>query len=1305
MRRILPYLVALAILGPAVSYGLGLGELVKKSGLNEPFRGRIDVVGVDAEVASNLTVRLAPNARFEQAGLARPVELNKLRFDIVEDEDGPSHIAVTSREPIVEPFLNFLLELSWPQGRLLREYTVLLDPPIYDPTPRYAAAPAQQAGSATGEPGEARAASAPPAPTGPAAPPASGGTLGRETRAGDTLWSIASQVRPDESVSVQQTMLALLEANPEAFAEENVNTLKRGYVLQIPDYEAMNAVSQSEALARVREHHALWQQYRETAAAGADARPQGSADSLPESEAPAEPEPAGPAEEDARLELVSVEDEGGAGTAGAAPDQAELERMDLESLKRELALAKEALAASDSENAELRGELTETEELVGSLERLIEIRESELAALQDQLGGEAAQEAPGEAEAPPPEPAEPEPAEAEPAEAEPDEAERAEAEPAEPEALATAEAPPDEGGRAQEDAFEAADLGEAGVPESGGGLLATLRGYVDSVPGGMTTVLGVLAALILAPILAVAARRRRDAEEVPAVPGRERAPALGPEDATVAAGAGAAAEAQSFDLGEHEEDEDTTISTAAVSEDATEVPTEPPAQPPAPAEAEEDPLAEINVYLAYERFDQAEELVREAIAGDPSNQGYRVRLLEVFYASGDKAAYENAARELYEMSGGEGEHWETALAMWSAMSPDRELFAEGAGEAGVEEDAAKEFVDLTAGDEDVAGDTVTIRPEARAELEGLADGEEQGEGALDLDLTSEGDSGEDFLDLTATSDEDALAGGEEGEDFLDLTAGEAQGEADSDTVFDMTTEKLEGTAGGLDFDIAAHAGAAEDETLDITAGASEGGEDDVLDITAGEAQEEADSELLDLTATGSGAEFGEGPLDVTATGDIGSLDHEDLLNVTAPGALETGRDQQTVGLEDETVLDVTAGDEEESLEFDLSGGGEEQDALELDVTGGEAGSGGEEAAFDLDLTGGEEAESGEADRGPSGGEEELLALDVTGGGEEASFDLDITGGETEAESGESSAGDVTAASAGEEESLDFDIGDLDARGAEAGLEGSRGPEIDLSESVPGAAESAGGEDVLDRTGGEAVAEQGDRGVDEETLRLDAGGGDELDLTIGEEESISLEDTGAGEASFDQMFDQEAAEGAGAPPAAGEPPLDLSFEEPEGEAGAEEAPAGLSFEGEEFDFTLDEEAETTERVPGPAAYTGEGRLGDTVTGLTLGEEDGDGEDDDGRVLVGDSQYLETVRTRGFEDAERDAEAGDQTVTMPREESVEEQSEEDEADTKLNLAKAYMELGDNDGARAILEEVHADGSEAQRREAGELLEQLG
>src|SRR5699024_1357713 len=167
---------------------------------------------------------------------------------------GKNVIRVSSKQPVKEPYLNFLVEVIWPNGRLLREYTLLLDPPLYAPqqviyAPELAATPA----AATIQPSSQARRQVPPrrAPAASTPQVAQGGEY--RVQKNDTLWDIASRVKG--SGSVHQAMLAIQDLNPNAFVNGNINRMKSGQVLRLPDAQAINRRTHNQAVAQVNQQN------------------------------------------------------------------------------------------------------------------------------------------------------------------------------------------------------------------------------------------------------------------------------------------------------------------------------------------------------------------------------------------------------------------------------------------------------------------------------------------------------------------------------------------------------------------------------------------------------------------------------------------------------------------------------------------------------------------------------------------------------------------------------------------------------------------------------------------------------------------------------------------------------------------------------------------------------------------------------------------------------------------------------------------------------------------------------------------
>ena len=373
-----------------------------------------------------------------------------LQMSVGRNASGQPVIRVTTASRFTEPFLTFLIEANWGRGSVVREYSALVDPPYIAPAvirpleAPVAAAPAPYVApppapmpepvettpladpepvltvtdippeeapvpeveplppepAPTPEPvlpePEPEVAATPPAPEPapeplpepeptpapvaaapgpvPAPAPSPADSYGPVSE-GQTLWSIANGARPDRAVTINQMMLALQRANPEAFINDNINQLKRGAVLRIPAREEVLTLGADEAAALVREQASAWQARRQPV-------PQ-PAESVAEAPSRPAPRPGASAPADGRLEIVppSGDERSARGTqSGASGAGTGTE------LRAELTQAREDLAARQSEVAELRSQLTELDEQQADSERLVELQDSQLKALQDRLG-------------------------------------------------------------------------------------------------------------------------------------------------------------------------------------------------------------------------------------------------------------------------------------------------------------------------------------------------------------------------------------------------------------------------------------------------------------------------------------------------------------------------------------------------------------------------------------------------------------------------------------------------------------------------------------------------------------------------------------------------------------------------------------------------------------------------------------------------------------------------------------------------------------------------------------------------------
>ncbi|MEX2475540.1 FimV/HubP family polar landmark protein [Marinobacter sp.] len=377
--------VALALaggLGSGVAQALGLGEIELQSYLNEPLDAEINLRKSQGIEPDDVFVNIASDNDYQRVGIARNHFLSKLQFEVTTSRDGSLIVNVSSREPLREPYLNFLLEVTWPNGRLMREYAVLVDPPVY----------AEESGvqESVSVP-ETRSLPAPePSRQQMQAPVRQASDTGNASRSGqrrtleptnpsDTLWKIAASTRPDSSVSMQQMMLAIQDLNPDAFMDGNINRLKRGEVLRLPEMDDIRSRSAAEANRQVATQNDAMASAQRTVDA---TESRNSTESDGASGSAGGDELRLIAAEDS--ESRSQEDGGSAGgdgqTAGGADAGSAVAMEELESARRE--------------NDELNSRVDDLQDQVQTLQRLLELKDTQLAEMQQVDDGNSEAELP-----------------------------------------------------------------------------------------------------------------------------------------------------------------------------------------------------------------------------------------------------------------------------------------------------------------------------------------------------------------------------------------------------------------------------------------------------------------------------------------------------------------------------------------------------------------------------------------------------------------------------------------------------------------------------------------------------------------------------------------------------------------------------------------------------------------------------------------------------------------------------------------------------------------------------------------------
>ncbi len=612
MRNLTKTIAVVTLMAPVAAHPLGIGDIELHSALNQTLNAEISLYLAEGENLGDIQVSLAPPGKFKEVGIPRSYFLSQIKFQPIVKPDGSVVIQLSSAGVVKEPYLDFLLQVSWPNGSLYREFSVLMDPPVTYQQPVTAALSVPEAerpltpGSVSG------IGSTTPVPE--RSPRARFQNLQAEgqygpTRRNDTLWEIAQKVKTHD-VSVEQMMIALYEANPQAFYNENINTLMVGKTLKVPEKDIVLRLSRKEARAEFSRQTNIWK--GNVAAARHD-------------------EPVTVTEEDAsHLKLVAP----GEGDVGeqelVAAKQVDIDEAAIGELAAEEAVETEL----GQENREIKSRLEKLEQQLIAMQKMLALKDEQLAALQREKAKAVPAIEPETAV--PPEPVE---------------------QPAErtTEAVKPVEQP-----------IKPIEQPVKPVPEVKPGpavkpVVTTgpdNTAYYMTIGGVGFSVLGLLGWLWW---------RQRRLEE---------------EDSTESMFAASSEiilpetdqELSIPVVDEKAYDADTVGESSFLSEfipsDFDAFDTE---------HAEVDPISEADVYLAYGRYQQAEDLMRQAIEENPERDECKLKLLEIFFANEDKASFEKYAKQLAE-SGKKDEvvFWAKVAEMGSEFIPESALFDETA---------------------------------------------------------------------------------------------------------------------------------------------------------------------------------------------------------------------------------------------------------------------------------------------------------------------------------------------------------------------------------------------------------------------------------------------------------------------------------------------------------------------------------------------------------------------------------------------------------------------------------------------------
>ncbi len=660
--------MVICLLFPASGFSLGLGGIKLNSTLDQKLDAKIELLSVSDKELDNILIKLASPAVYERMGIERSIQLEQLRFKVI-SENGKNFIHVTTPLAVSEPFLNFLVEVDWSTGRLLREFTVLLDPPVFledegksavkSPEAELPPVLTTPAGATEVETSVAAieeddsdeavegqsvdeeitkilsAASEPVQETAireeiAEAPVQNTSTsMVYEVKKNEILWRIANKLRP-ENITVEQMMLALQRENPTAFFGDNVSMLKAGAVLRIENTATLDDISAEQAVQEIERQHQQWLAYRKerqaknaVAAESSNLTPVGGED-----EKAVDTEASQVAVTDVSneplLKLVAPVDERLDSDSTASNAALEAAEEKINELNIELVMANEELEARRRENQDLVTRLNSLEEQMSAMQSLVQLKDAELAKLRssDAVAGDEGQ---------------------------------------------------------MLDPLKVEIPGEEAIDNTVTKVVGKDRSdrikqlWEDPV----TLATGVAAILLIA--LAIILLRRKSTKRKKIAAQREQAKEktldeLFPDNNGQ----------PNINLDEEREvitfnqPIDTAAFSASEMEDGLAPMTDISLEDTVFAETDEellDPLSEADVYLTYEKFDKAEKLLKEAIAATPDRHELKLKLLEVYALSDNKDAFNNQLDELYAAINGEESHplWKQAISIGESIAADNPL--------------------------------------------------------------------------------------------------------------------------------------------------------------------------------------------------------------------------------------------------------------------------------------------------------------------------------------------------------------------------------------------------------------------------------------------------------------------------------------------------------------------------------------------------------------------------------------------------------------------------------------------------------
>ncbi len=654
---------------PISVFAAGLGKLNVISGLGEPLKADIELIAVTPEELSSITAAIASQEAYATQGIEKPASHNTIKVNVAKNANGAPILKLQSAQPISEPFLDMLIQVDWASGRLLREYTVLLDPPGYtgeadagttttqapmvkssDAMPNTSMAngdaiSGKAATSTTSKKSKRKAKPAVDTPTEDVMPAVDATGAEYTTNRGDTLMKIASDMKP-EGVSLEQMLVGLYQTNPDAFQGGNMNRLKVGQIIRPPSEEALSAITRKEASKEIKVQTANWNTYRNKLA--------GMVAEAPASDSETSTQSAGG--------KIKAADDISTPVATGAKDVVKLSAGDVaaskagaenvKSLQDKVSALQEEATAREKSVKEAQDRTASLEKQIADMQKLLAMKNGAMSDLQKQAEEQAAADKAKEAKL-----AEVAPVEAAPVEAAPVEAAPVVTEPAKPEQAVTPAPVKEKPAKKPVKKPIKKPVAPAPVEEVGfiGGIVNAVGGMDLPVLGGIGGVLALLGGgwMYL--------RKKREKSLADFEQGIMTSGGL---KANTVFGNTASA---SVDTGDTSFLTDFSQSASGGMIDTNDV----------------DPIAEAEVYMAYGRDAQAEEILKDAIAKEPKRYELHLKLLEMYASSNNTSAFETISGELYTTLGAEDPTWAKVAEIGIKLEPNNPLYQANSHPTGV----------------------------------------------------------------------------------------------------------------------------------------------------------------------------------------------------------------------------------------------------------------------------------------------------------------------------------------------------------------------------------------------------------------------------------------------------------------------------------------------------------------------------------------------------------------------------------------------------------------------------------------------